>query len=243
VKIGKEKGQYAANRVRSLISSMFNRANKMNLWEGKNPVLGVKKFKEKSRERFLGTEEVGSFLEALEQEVSPTRDFFYIALFTGVRKSNILSMRWEDINFEEALWTIPETKNGEALSVPLTDEVIHVLSARERNQESPYVFPGKGKTGHLIETKSVWNRVLQRAGIKDVRIHDLRRTFGSWQAIAGSSTTIIGKSLGHKNVQTTAIYARLNMDSVRNSAKRAVQEMTAAQSHGTDKNSSQKKLH
>ena len=84
-----------------------------------------------------------------------------------------------------------------------------------------FVFPGIGKSGHLQEPKKGWKRILERAKITDLRIHDLRRTLGSWQAKTGASLAIIGKSLNHKNQNTTAIYARLDLDPVRESVNAA----------------------
>lgn len=86
-----------------------------------------------------------------------------------------------------------------------------------------WVFEGSGATGHLVEPKSGWKRILERAGIKDLRIHDLRRTLGSWQAITGANSFMIGQSLGHKSSQSTAVYARLNIDPVRDSVEKATQ--------------------
>ena len=91
-----------------------------------------------------------------------------------------------------------------------------------------YVFPGSGRHGHLVEPKKGWARILERAGIKDLHIHDLQRTLGSWQAKAGASLAIIGKSLNHKSVSTTAIYARLDLDPVRESVNTTTANMLAA---------------
>lgn len=91
-----------------------------------------------------------------------------------------------------------------------------------------YVLPGNGRTGHLVEPKKGWSHILKDAGIENLRIHDLRRTLGSWQAITGASLTIIGKSLNHKSPQTTAIYARLDLDPVRASVKKATNAILTA---------------
>jgi len=88
-----------------------------------------------------------------------------------------------------------------------------------------FVFPGPGKTGHYAEPKSAWKRILEKAGIKNLRIHDLRRSLGSWQAATGANLSVIGKTLGHKNTSTTAVYARLNLDPVRESMNKAAQAM------------------
>jgi integrase len=91
-----------------------------------------------------------------------------------------------------------------------------------------WVFPSTGKTGHLVEPKKAWKRILERADLSDLRIHDLRRSLGSWQAATGASLSIIGKSLGHKNINSTAIYARLNIDPVRESMETATSAMMVA---------------
>jgi integrase len=135
-------------------------------------------------------------------------------------------MKWSQIDFYTKIWRIPESKNGETLNIPITDKVIEILKLRKQDnmvlgfENSEYVFPGNGATGHLVEPKKAWKNILNRAGIKDLRLHDLRRTFGSWQAITGTSMQIIGKSLGHKSSSATEIYARLSMDPVRESVEK-----------------------
>jgi integrase len=118
------------------------------------------------------------------------------------------------------VWYIPDTKNGEPLVVQLPEAAIKILV--DRTQNGPWVFPGSGKTGHMVSPKKAVSSLFGRAGIQGLRIHDLRRTLGSWQAMTGASLAIIGKSLGHKSVQATQIYARLSADPVRASVERAV---------------------
>jgi integrase len=90
-------------------------------------------------------------------------------------------------------------------------------------------FPAlTGKTGHLVEPKKAWKRLLDRAGLSNLRIHDLRRTLGSWQAKTGASLLVIGKSLNHKSTQSTAIYARLDLEPVRESINLATTAMLNA---------------
>jgi integrase len=137
-------------------------------------------------------------------------------------------MRWKELDLEQGTWEIPVTKTGDSQTVTLSMEAIEILKVRKSNRSSFFVFPGSGRTGHLIEPKKGWRRILERAGIKDLRIHDLRRTLGSWQAITGSSLPIIGKSLNHKNASTTQIYARLNLDPVRESVQKATVAMIQA---------------
>lgn len=221
-----------ANRVKALLSSVFGWAISVGLWES-NPATGIKSNKENQRDRFLQSDELPQFFKALSEEPNKTiKDYFLLSLLTGARRSNVLSMRWQDINFDRAEWRIQETKNGTPQTVTLSPEVIEILQDRKPSDGSVFVFPGTGKTGHLIEPKKGWKRILERAGIADLRIHDLRRTLGSWQAKTGASLAIIGKSLNHKNQNTTAIYARLDLDPVRESVNTATSAMLAAGKEG-----------
>ena len=97
-----------------------------------------------------------------------------------------------------------------------------------KDNGSEWVFPGYGKSGHLTEPNAAWGRICKRAKLKDLHIHDLRRTLGSWQAAGGASLTVIGKSLGQKSLQATAIYARLDLDPVKASVDAATAAMLAA---------------
>jgi len=197
--------------------------------KGSNPAKGVRRFTERSRERFLQPDEMPRFLEALAREPNPTfRDFVLIALLNGARRANAQAMRWDQVHLERATWEIPVTKTGDRHTVPLSPEAVTILRHRKEHSASEWVFPSHGENGHLVEPKRAWKVLLERAEIQDLRIHDLRRTLGSWQAADGASLSIIGKTLGHKNVSTTAIYARLNLDPVRQSVNAATKAMLAA---------------
>ena len=228
-KTGQENGHYQANCALKRIRAVYNKAIEWG-WDGVNPTQHIKKFKEKSRDRFLHPDELPRFFESLDQMPNDTiRDYIYVSLFTGVRKSNVLAMRWEDIYFERREWLVPETKNGDPLRVCLMDSVIDILNARlEKYGKREWVFEGSGKTGHLTSPKDAWKKILQRVGIKDLRLHDLRRTLGSWQAATGANSYMNGYSLGHKSPQATAIYARLNIDPVRDAIEKATGAMLLA---------------
>ncbi|MBF0137422.1 MAG: tyrosine-type recombinase/integrase [Magnetococcales bacterium] len=229
-RIGQENGPYAANRLVALLSAMFGKAVEWGLWSGGNPTVGITKFKEKSRERFLQGDELPRFFKAVAEEPNETaRDYFLVSLLTGARRANVQAMRWDQISFERSEWRIVDTKNGDPITIPLVGHVVDILKTRkDASQGNEWVFPGHGVTGHLVEPKTAWARILERAGIEDLRIHDLRRSLGSWQAMTGASLAIIGKSLGHKNVTTTMIYSRLNIDPVRASVGTAVDAMLKA---------------
>lgn len=229
-KIGRNNGQVTANIVLKLLHVMFNKAiNEWQIWKKDNPAHGIVKFPEHSRDRFLQADELPRFFQALSEEPNATiRDYILISLLTGARRANVLAMRWDDINFERAEWRIHKTKNGSSQTVTLSPEALGVLRNRKLLNDTKYVFPGNGKLGYLVEPKRGWNRILASAGIENLRIHDLRRTLGSWQAKTGASLVIIGKSLNHKNPSTTAIYARLDLDPVRESVNRATSAMLSA---------------
>ena len=218
-----------ANRVLTQLRGMYNKARDLELYGGENPTDRIKLFPEKSRERFLQPEEAPRFFTTLSKETNSTfRDFVLIALLTGARKTNVLNMRWEQINFHHAMWTIPKTKNGDSHTVPLVDQAMEILQERQANSKSDWVLPGSSASGHYADPKKAWAGFLKRADIKNLWIHDLRRTMGSWQAITGASLVVIGKSLAHKDVATTATYARLNVDPVRASMSKAAGALFAA---------------
>lgn len=231
-KLGETNGKAQANRTLQLVRAIFNFGIRHQYIEGINPCLGVTLFKEKSRDRFLSPEEMKRFFEALKSEPNDhMHDFFALCLFTGARRGNVQAMRWKDVNLDEALWIIPdeESKSGEPMKVILVPVAVGILKERKKcNTGSEYVFPNHrsdSKTPHLVEPKKSWKRLCERAGLNNLRIHDLRRTLGSWQAALGSGLPIIGDSLGHKDYSTTAIYARLNLDPIRASVNAAVDEM------------------
>jgi len=217
-----------ANRVLALLKTIFNQERP----DQANPCTGVKMFKETSRDRFLQPSELKRFFESLNQEDTSEilRDYILLSLYTGARRANVLSMLWTEIDLDQKVWRIPanKSKNGEAMTVPLVEEVIEIIQRRKTGAKSVFVFPGTGKSGHYMEPKRAWTTFLKRAGLNDIRIHDLRRTLGSYQTITGASSTIVGKTLGHKSPEATAVYARLNLDPIRNSMERAVEAIKIA---------------
>jgi integrase len=137
-------------------------------------------------------------------------------------------MRWEQIDFDLAIWTIPLTKSGDSQTLPLPTFVLELLIARQEDRVSEWVFPGKGKTGHLVEPKMGWYNLLKAAEIEGLRIHDLRRTLGSYMAMGNQSLHMIGKVLGHRSPTATQIYSRLAHDPIRQAMEKAQNDMLAA---------------
>lgn len=224
-KIGKNNGIYVANRCLALIRHMLNMAIDWGLITINNAT-HIKQYKEIARDRFLQPHEIGAFMTALkESKNAQLRQFILLLLFTGQRKSNILALRWENINFYNNILYLPDTKNNQPQQIPLTEQAINVLKGIGVRDKG-WVFPSQeSKSGHLENPKKFWQKLLKKAGIENLRMHDLRRTLGSYQAIIGSSMSIIGKSLGHKSVQSTAVYARLSLTPVRESMQKATDEI------------------
>jgi integrase len=240
-RVSNESSKATANRVLALLSTIFNKARLIGS-EQPNPCKGVEKFAEQSRERFLSAVEIKQFFNALEAEPDRDwKDFFKLCLYTGARRGNVLAMTWDEVDMSAGQWAIPgaKFKNGKPVVVHLPAPAIDVLKGRKQNS-GDFVFPGPGKTGHAMKPEPVWHKLCERAGLADLRIHDLRRTLGSWQAAGGTSLAIIGKSLGHRSQQATAIYARLELDPVKQSVDAATAAMlvAAGQSVGQLKNDS-----
>lgn len=221
-----------ANRVLALASALYSHANERRLSDG-NPARGIRKFPEQARERFLQADELAPFVKALAKTPPPWRWGFALAMFTGARRGNVLSARWQDFDVPAKLWRIPNTKRGTAITIPLSDAALAVLERLPRiANPGGYLFPSHGDDGHLAEPKKIWTDLVARAGLSDLKLHDLRRTFGSWQAMAGASLPVIGKSLGHSTVQATQVYARLTTQPVAESIEKATAGMIAAAKKG-----------
>jgi len=222
-----------ANKITDFLGVLYNKAKAWGEFTGTPPSTGIELFTEAKRARFLKAHEIPAFFAALESE--PSQDFadlVVLLLLAGARIGNTLAMRWADVDLKSAEWTVPGevSKNGEAMVVVLVPEALEVLKRRhdERAQDSEWVFPADSASGHLSYPRKRWLSLLERADLKDLHIHDLRRSLGSWQARTGSSLHIIGKSLGHKSLQATQIYARLDNDPVRESVTRATDALLAA---------------
>ena len=227
-KVGK-RGKYAANRLLALLSKVFAFAADLG-FENENPCRGVQRFREQSRDRFLQGDELQRFFEALEGESPDMRDYFKLALFCGARRGNLQAMRWDQLDLDHGLWRVPDTKAGEPQTVYLPAEAVNILRERRETSKSEWVFPSRPGSAapHVTYQYGAWKRVCKRAGLDNLRPHDLRRSLGSWQAATGATLPVIAKSLGHKNQSTTAIYARLNLDPVRRSVDTAVAAMRQA---------------
>ena len=214
----------AANRALMVLSKMFSLSEAWGMAPASgNPCRFVLRYKEGRRERFLTEDEyrrVGLALRELEAGgAAPARAAAALRLImlTGCRTGEVLTLRWSDIDRKSGEFRLRDTKTG-ARMVPLTPPALEVLAGVKRVRRSPWVFPGRRPDRHLSNLGPCWRRVRERAGVEDVRIHDLRHSFASRALALGEDLTMIGKLLGHKKIQTTARYAHLARDSVKESA-------------------------
>lgn len=216
-------GRYQANRTMEYVRAMYGwsgtSANgKINFWPvADNPAKDVEACSEESRDRFLKPEELLRFNQELEKEPSrDLRDFLTIALSTGARSENILSAEWKDVSLDLRNWHIPLSKSGKSYDVDLTDAPLRVLERRraEVPEAERFVFPAHSESGHRVSVKREWQAFRKRAELEDFRVHDLRRSHGSYMALSGVSLQKIGAALGHTSLDSTKIYARLQQQAI-----------------------------
>jgi integrase len=226
-RLGCDHGHYQANRCLALLSSIYGWAIRLGYWAGHSPTLGISRFREEARSRFLSPSELARVDQALEAETNLYwRAYFRLSLLLGTRRSELLRSRWQDINLNDAVWTLPETKAGRTHRLPLPEAAVRLFSALPSRFVSERVFPSDKRQGEpLSNPNQAWSRIRQRAGVPDVRIHDLRRTNGSWLAAQGCSLPLIGRVLNHSQPSTTAIYARLDLAPVREVLERNAKAM------------------
>jgi integrase len=226
---------YMANRVLSLVSKMMNLAERWDLRpDGSNPTKHVEKFTEEKRERYLSLAELGRLGDVLAEAVldgsEPQSAIAAIKLliFTGCRRDEILTLRWdENVDFVGQCLRLQESKTG-AKIVHLGAPALETLQGIERVEGNPHVIIGKKPGTRLINLRKPWRRITKKAGLDDVRIHDLRHTFASIGAGAGLSLPIIGKMLGHTQARTTQRYAHLSADPIKQATETVSKSIVAA---------------
>ena len=222
-----------ANMVVRTLSLMYRLAEDWGLVpEGCNPCRSVVKYPQRKRERFLTDEEftrLGQVLDDVETEggASPaTVAAIRLLMLTGCRKSEILTLRWEHVALDAGELRLPDSKTG-ARVISLPPMAVKLLAGLPRDPDSPWVIPGRYPGTHLRDLTDAWKVIRTRAALDDVRIHDLRHSFASRALALGESLPMIGKLLGHSQVETTARYAHLARDSVYESAARIAVSLDA----------------
>ncbi len=220
---------YTANRTLALVKHMYNKAIEWGYPSHHgNPAVGIKMFKEQSRARFLQPDEITRFFAALVEEPNDMfRNYVLLSLYIGQRRQNMLSMRWSNVDLTLGFVFFPDSKNGEPQRIPLIAQAVEILKDMRTHATDDWVFSSRAgsESGHVEDFHRPWYALLKRANIEDLRFHDLRRTFASYQAMNGCGDSILGKALGDKTMAAVRVYARLMLDPIRDSIQRAADKM------------------
>jgi integrase len=192
-----------------------------------NPTKDVPLFEDSNKmERYLSQDEAQHLYEAVRQ--SENRMLQYIIpmlIMTGARKREVLDSKWEDFDLVRRQWKIPTTKAGKPRYVPLSDGVLQLLAAVPHDDKCPWIFANPKSRQPYVSFFYAWNTARTKAGLADVRIHDLRHSFASFLVNAGRSLYEVQKILGHTQVKTTQRYAHLSQGTLIDAANAAMNAM------------------
>lgn len=209
-----------ANHALAVMSKIMSWCERQGLRpEGSNPCLGLERYKERRRERFLTPDELRRLGRVLDEaEETRSQNLFVVAairtlILTGARLSEVLTLKWDYIDTGRRLILLPDSKTG-AKPIPLNQPTINLLERLPRVRGNPYVFVGHVKGSHLVNIQKPWRAIRDAAELGDLRLHDLRHSFASVAVASGGSLPVIGRILGHAQPQTTARYAHLGDDPV-----------------------------
>jgi integrase len=228
--VSKTGATYVANRTIAVLSKMFNLAIKWGMRET-NPAKGIERNTEYGRRRYLSGDELARLTTALaEHKDQQAADIVRLLLLTGARRGEVLAMRWADVDLTSGVWSkLPSsTKQKQHHQVPLSAPARALLSRiREQQQKADrrhllpeYVFTSSGTSGHVVEIKKAWRTITRAAELHDLRIHDLRHSYASQAISSGAPLALVGALLGHANPSTTARYAHLHHDPMREATER-----------------------
>ena len=202
-----------ANRIVILLRYMFNLGKKWGIAGTEvNPASGVQLLEvNNARERFLTAEETQRLVAVLQDSENTQLKFIIpLLLLLGCRKRELLDSQWQDFDIERRSWRIPQTKSGKARHVPLSGSVLQVLAQLPRWEGCPYVVPNPKTRKPYVSFFIAWDSARKKAGLPDVRIHDLRHSFASFLINGGQSIYTVMKLLGHTQLKTTQRYSHLS---------------------------------
>ncbi|MDA1117095.1 MAG: tyrosine-type recombinase/integrase [Proteobacteria bacterium] len=200
------------NRYLSALSKTFSNAVKEWHLLTDNPLRRVSKMKEPAgRVRYLSDDERTALLDACaKSEYKPLRLIVLFAMTTGMRRGELLGLRWQDVDLERRVAVLHKTKNSERRSVPIVPEVAELLRehGKVRRLDTELIFPGEGSGPVWFDAE--WYAALKAAKVKDFRFHDLRHTAASYLAMSGATVPELAAVLGHKTLQMVKRYAHLS---------------------------------
>jgi integrase len=208
----------SVNRRLILLRYMYNLAWRDWKIAGvtENPTHGVRLLKENNKkERYVRAEEMARLYdEVCNSKNIMLKHIVAFLVLTGARRNEVLHATWQDVDLIKGMWRIPETKSGYARHLPLNDGAMAVLQQMQNVSRSQYIFgnPNTGKP--YVHIYYAWDIARRRAGLPDVRLHDLRHTFASLLVNNGSSLYAVQMLLGHTQIKTTQRYAHLTQETL-----------------------------
>jgi len=202
----------SVNRHLATLRGMLNLALRWQLCEGRNPAASPGMLAEQQRDRYLTARQTQALMHALDAEpCQHAAAVLALLVVTGARKQEVLKARWEHVDLDRLLLTVPRSKSGRARHIPLSPVAVGILRRQLQRQidASPHVFPSDRRSGQPLENlRGAWERAKRAAGLPgELRIHDLRHSFASALANAGTPLYEIGTVLGHSQLSTTTRYA------------------------------------
>jgi len=234
MKIQKRSSGATSNRHLSLISKIFSLAIELEAFEGENPCSKIKKFQESTgRERFLSKEEIKRLLGVLEDfKGNVSALLIKFLLFTGLRRGEVVQITWEDVDpdFQQVRIRMENAKNNKSRYVGLNTLARAVLQELQeiRIKGNPYAFPGAVPGMHLANPNKTFEAVKRKAGLGNLRMHDLRHTYASLSLAGGASLFEVQKMLGHADHKTTQKYAHVSEVAIKTATENTAREIMSA---------------
>jgi integrase len=233
---GTKRSVATVNRYLATLSTVMTYAVRECGWIIENPCLRVSKFKEsKGRDRVASRVECDSLLEECKQSRNEhLLPVVLLAITTGMRRGEILGLTWDCIDLERKVINLKETKNGRPRTVSIVGQAIDLLKDHysKRTLSTPFVFPAKKRFGK-ISIRKAWDEAVKRAGVENLRFHDLRHTFATYAAEAGASNLELATAMGHQTLQMLQRYTHMNAAITRRLSD-AVNQNLIEKVHGTD---------
>jgi integrase len=224
-------GEVEANRALELVRAVFNMAIKWKVHAGDNPAVDIIWYDEDPETHTLSPSE----LERVTREIGDEPDwrwqaYFMLLLLLGTRRTELISAKWDEVDFERGVLTLPKTntKTKKTRYIALPAQAVDILRDLPSREAGEWLFPGSGKNGHLVEVKAAWERIRTRAGVPHIKVHDLRRTVATMLDESGEGLATIQKVLGHSRLSTTEKYLKPRLDAQREALERNAAFMVGA---------------
>lgn len=220
-------GKRCANHCIVFVKTIYNFFIKDEKYTGKNPATAVKLHHLEHRMRYLERDELERFIKNLNSiENSIGKYAIWMLLMTAARRSNVFSMRWQDINLETKTWTIPQTKTGKNVPVALADVAVNILKELKKFKYNDYVFhSATSASGHIVEVRKIWDKVKKNANIKNLHLHDLRHTLATYLVANNANVFVVKRALTHRDIQSSQIYVNLGEEDLRDKLNSTLNKM------------------